>query len=116
MLCGLSVVFAFCFVWGRVFCNKCVCVCDSFVMYCVMVRKLRLCVLSLCVRVLSMCVLFVYDCVVLRGFLCVRCVCVRVSMCLCVSFVACCAMLYRLPLMRVVLCSCVLLEMCRLCV
>ena len=50
MLCGLSVVVAFCFVCGRVFCKNCVCVCDSFAMYRVMVRDLCLCALSSCVR------------------------------------------------------------------
>ena len=34
----------------------------------------------------------------------------------CVLFVTCCAMLYDVPLMLVVLCSCVLLKMCKLCV
>ena len=95
----------------------CLCVCDSFVMYCVMVRGLCLCVLSLGVRVFNLCVLYVFSlCGVVCGFLCVRCVRVRSSMCLCVLFVACCAMLYGLPLMLVVLCSCVLLKMCRHCV
>ena len=51
MLCGVSVVFAFRFACGRVLCTNCVYVCDSFVTYCVMVRGLCLCGLSLCVRV-----------------------------------------------------------------
>ena len=101
---------------GRVFCNNCVSVCDSFVISCVMVRGLRLCVLSLCVRVLNLRVLFVCHCVVLCVVFCVRGVCVRVSMYLCVLFVACCAMLYVLPLMIAVLCSCAFLNMCRRCV
>ena len=78
------------------------------------------CLLCVCVsrfyHVKSVC----FVCVSLRGvvcgFLCVRCVCVRVSMYLCVLFVACCAMLYGLPLVFVVLCSCACLKMCRLCV
>ena len=44
------------------------------------------------------------------GCVSVPCVCVRVSMC--VLFVACCAVLYGLPLVLVVLCSCVLFKMC----
>ena len=51
------------------FCNNCVYVCDAFVKYCVMVRGLRLCVLSLCVRVLNLCVSFVFRCVMLYGLL-----------------------------------------------
>ena len=58
------------------FCNNCVSVCDSFVMYCVMVRGLCLCALSLRVRMLNMCVSFVLLlCGVVCGVLCVRCVC-----------------------------------------
>ena len=72
--------------------------------------------LSLCVRVLILCLVCISLRGVVCGFLCVRCVCVRVSMGMCVLFVACCAMLYVSPLLLVVLCSCVLLEMCRLCV
>ena len=91
--------------------------CDSFVMYCVMVCGLFLCVLSLCVRVLNLCVLFVFHCVVVCAcFVSVRCVRVRVSMCLCVLFAACCAMLYGLHLAPAALCSHGLLNMCVLCV
>ena len=99
-----------------VFCSNCVYVRDSFVMCCVMVRGLCLCVLSLCVRVLNLCVVCISLCGVVCGFLCVRCVCVRVSMGLCGLFVASCAMLFGLPLTIAVLGSCVLLVMCRLCV
>ena len=81
-----------------------------------MVRGLRLCVLSLRVRVLNLYLVCMLLCGVVCGFLCVRCVCVRVSMYLRVLFVARCAMLYGLPLMRVVLCSCALLNVCKLCV
>ena len=69
----------------------------------------RACVKSVCFVCMSLCG-------VVYGFLCVRCVCVRVSMGSYVLFVACCAMLYGLPLMRVVLRSCACLDMCGLCV
>ena len=49
-------------------------------------------------------------------FLGVRCVCVRVSMGSGALFAARSAMLFGLPLMLVVFCPCVLLDMCRLCV
>ena len=90
-----------------VFCSSCVYVRDSFVMYCAMVRGWCLCVLSLCVRVLNLCVVCISLCGVVCGFQCARCVCVRVSMGLLGLFVACCAVLFGLPLMLVVLCSCV---------
>ena len=67
----------------------------------------RACVTAVCFVCISLCG-------VVCGLLCVRCVCVRVSTWLCVVFVACCALLYGLHLMLAVLCSCVLLDMCRL--
>ena len=91
--------------------------CDSFVMYCVMVRGLCLCVFVFsraCVK--DVCFVCILLCGVVCGLQCVRCGCVRAPVCLCVLFVACCAMVYGLPLMRVVLCSCVLLKRCKLCV
>ena len=60
VLCGLLVMFACCFVCGRVCCNNRVYVRDAFVMYCVMVRGLCLCVLSFRVRVLNLCVRCLY--------------------------------------------------------
>ena len=42
--------FACCFVFVRVFCNNCVYVCVSFVIYCVILYGLCVCVLCLCVR------------------------------------------------------------------
>ena len=87
VLCGLSVVFAFCFACGRVLCNNCVYVFDSFVMYCVMVRGLCLCVLSLCVRVFKLCALFVFYFVVLCVVFCVFAVFVCVAQCICVHCV-----------------------------
>ena len=68
------------------------------------------------VRVLKLCVVRVSLCCGVCGFVFVRCGCVRVSMCLCVLFAACCAMLYGLPLVVAVLCSRVLLNMYVLCV
>ena len=84
VLCGLSAVVAFCFVCGRVFCKNCVCVCDSFAMYRVMVRGLCLSVLSSCVRVLNLRLSFVCHCVVLCMVFCVFVVFVCVFQCLCV--------------------------------
>ena len=55
-------------------------------------------------------------CGVVYGVLCGRCVCVRFSMYVCVLFAACCAMLYGLHSMPVVLCSCACLNMCKPCV
>ena len=102
-LCGLPVVFSFCFVCGRGFCNTCVYVCDSLVMYRVMVRGLCVvCFVFVRACVKSVCFVCILLCGVVCGFLCVRCVCVRVSMCSCVLFVACSAMLYGLLLMRCV--------------
>ena len=83
MLCGLSVVVALCVVCGRVFCNNCVYVCDSFAMYRVTVRGLCLCGLPSCVCVKCACFVCMLLCCVVCGFLCVRCVCVRASMCVC---------------------------------
>ena len=58
--------------------------------------------LSLCVRVLILCLVCISLRGVVCGFLCVRCVCVRVSMGLCGLCVACFAVLFGLPLMLVV--------------
>ena len=68
----------------------------------------RACVNSVCCVRISLCG---GVCV----FVSVRCVCVRVSMCLCVLFAACCAMLYGLPWVLVVSCSRGLLNMCVIC-
>ena len=64
----------------------------------------------------SMCFVCISMCGGVCGFVSVRCVCVHDSMCLCVLFVACRAMLNNLPLVPVVLCSRVLFKMCVLCV
>ena len=71
-----------------------------------------------CVRACarSVCFVCVLLCSVVYGYLCVRCVCVHGSMYVRLLFAACYAMLYGLPLTLVVLCSCALLKMCRLCV
>ena len=68
----------------------------------------RACVKSVCSVRISLCG-------GVCGFVSARCVCVRVSMCSCVLFADCCAMLYGLPLVLVVSCSSGLLNMCVLC-
>ena len=69
----------------------------------------RACVKSVCVVRMSLCG-------GVCGVVSLRCVCVRVSMGLCVLLAACCAMLYGFPLLIVASCSRVLLNMCVLCV
>ena len=100
---------------GVCFCNNCVYVCDSFVMWCVMVRGLCSCVLSLCVRVLNTGVLFVFYCVVLCVVSCVFVVSVCVFQCVYVFVCGLLCDVVWLPLMLVVWCPCAL-NMCRLCV
>ena len=69
-------------------------------------------VVRACVK--SLCALFVLYCVVLCVVYCVFVVFVCVFQCVCVLFVACCAVSYGSHVMLVVLCSCDLLNMCRL--
>ena len=73
------------------------------------------CVVFVRACVKSVRALFVLYCVVLCVVYCVFVVCVCMFQCVYVLSAAYCAMLYGLPLMLVVLCSCVLLKMCRLC-
>ena len=68
------------------------------------------------VRVLNTCVCCLYVTVCCVWFSVCSFVFVCVFQCVCVLFVACCAMLYGLLLMLADLCSCAVLEMCRLCV